>query len=164
MTAPTDPVDLALVAALRGGLPLVERPYAALGEPLGLSEDEVITRLQALCDQDIIRRFGLIIHHHAVGWTTNAMVVLDLPDDQVSRYGRALGRERAVRLCYRRERCLPDWPYNLYMMIHGKDRTLVYTQIADILTRHGLQNTPRAVLFSSRQFKQTGGHYGQSAS
>lgn len=116
---PLSDADMALVAALRDGLPLSHRPYADLGASIGMGEAEVISRLRTLVDQGIIRRFGAVVRHHEAGFRANAMVVLDVPDEQVAKIGRLLGQEQAVTLCYRRVRVPGQWPYNLYAMVHG---------------------------------------------
>lgn len=157
-----DGIDRALIAALRSGLPLVPHPYAALGASLGLDEAAVLQRMQRLTDTGVIRRFGAIVRHHEAGYTANAMTVFDIPDDRVALLGRSLAREPHVTLCYRRQRALPAWPYNLYCMIHGRDRDRVLAEIAAIIVRHDLRAVPHQVLFSRRRFKQTAGCYGDS--
>lgn len=159
----TDDGDLALVATLRDGLPLSPRPYADLGARLGMAEAEVIGRLRALTEAGVIRRFGAIVRHHEAGFRANAMLVLDVPDPLVGEVGRHLAEEEAVTLCYRRVRVRPEWPYNLYAMIHGRDRGLVSVAVDAMLMRHGLKGLPHAVLFSTRRYKQTGGRYGRAA-
>lgn len=153
--------DHALIAALAEGLPLVDRPYRAVGAQAGMEEDEVIARIRAMREAGIIRRFGIIIRHHELGFSANAMSVWDIPDDEVSGVGRVLGDSPEVTLCYRRPRRLPDWPYNLFCMIHGRDRAAVEATIAALVERHGLGRFPHAVLFSCRRFKQTGARYGR---
>ncbi|CAA7616617.1 Lrp/AsnC family transcriptional regulator [Magnetospirillum sp. SS-4] len=153
--------DLALVSAIGDGLPLVERPYLAIGEAVGMSEVEVIARIQAMKEAGIIRRFGIIVRHHELGFRANAMSVWDIPDDKVSEIGRRLGDSPEVTLCYRRPRRLPDWPYNLFCMVHGRDRPGVEQAITDLIQRHGLDGHGHAVLFSTRRFKQTGARYGR---
>jgi hypothetical protein len=64
-----------------------------------------------------------------------------------------------VTLCYRRERRRPDWPYNLFCMIHGKSRESVLERIDEIVEILDLQGIPRDVLFSGRRFKQRGARY-----
>lgn len=159
----SDDRDLALVAELRDGLPLTARPYADLGTRLGMSEAEVIGRLRALTEGGVIRRFGAIVRHHEAGFRANAMLVIDVPDPLVGEVGRHLAEEEAVTLCYRRVRARPAWPYNLYAMVHGRDRGLVTREIHAMLLRHGLTSLPHAVLFSTRRYKQTGGRYGRAA-
>lgn len=153
--------DLALVSAIGDGLPLVERPYLAIGEAVGMSEIEVIARIQAMKEAGIIRRFGIIVRHHELGFRANAMSVWDIPDDEVSAVGRRLGDSPEVTLCYRRPRRLPDWPYNLFCMIHGRDRIAVEEAVAGLVRRNALAEYRHAVLFSTRRFKQTGARYGR---
>lgn len=149
-----------LIAALQHGLALVPRPYKALGARIGLSETEVIALVQALQEEGIIKRFGIIVRHHELGYLANAMVVWDAPDDQVAKLGERIARLDYVTLCYRRARCLPHWPYNLYCMIHGRDRAVVLKKISQLIEVCGLQDLPHEVLFSGRRFKQCGARYG----
>ncbi len=155
----TDPTALAVIAALQEGLPLEARPYAALGQPIGLSEGEVIDALGSLIDRGVIRRFGVIVRHRALGIRANGMVVWDIPDDQVVAAGRRLAELPYVTLCYRRPRRLPDWPYNLFCMIHGSDRATVLDQVTEAAEACGLSDVPRDILFSRRCFKQRGARY-----
>lgn len=150
--------DRALLAALESGLALVARPYAALGQRSGLTEQEVIERLQRLHAQGIITRFGVIVRHRELGYCANAMVVWDIPDDQVSAVAGTIAAQPFVTLCYRRPR-RPGWPYNLFCMIHGKDRETVRDQIVRANAGAGTAERPQAVLFSSRAFKQHGARY-----
>ena len=154
--------DLALVSILAEGLPLVDRPYRALGQRVGLSEDQVLARIQAMRDSGVIRRFGVIVRHHELGFRANAMVVWDIPDDEVGALGRRLGQSPEVTLCYRRPRRPPHWPFNLFCMIHGRDRPAVEAMIGELVERHGLAGRRHDVLFSTRRFKQTGARYGKS--
>lgn len=148
-----------LIEALQDGLPLVPRPYAALGVRIGLPETEVIALAQSLQDEGVIKRFGVIVRHHELGYLANAMVVWDVPDDQVAEIGARIARLDYVTLCYRRARCQPQWPYNLYCMIHGRDRAAVLERITHLTEACGLRDWPHEVLFSRRRFKQCGARY-----
>jgi DNA-binding Lrp family transcriptional regulator len=148
-----------LIQAIQGGLPLVERPYRDIGNRIGLSEKAVIERLRAMIDAGIIKRLGVVVRHHELGYRANAMVVWDVPDDDVDRVGRQLGDVECVTLCYQRPRRLPDWPYNLFCMVHGRDRAAVEDCILDIAESLGLGEIPHATLFSGRRFKQRGARY-----
>lgn len=154
-----DDTDRRLLAAIQPGLPLVPRPYAALAERLGLNESGIVTRLQRLKDAGVIRRLGVVVRHHEVGYRANAMVVWDVPDAQVRELGRCLAGFDFITLCYRRPRRLPQWRYNLYCMIHGKSREEVLAHLEWMVNRCGLQSLPREVLFSRRRFKQRGAAY-----
>lgn len=158
-----DPTDRRLLAALEAGFPLVPRPYAALAEQIGASEEEVIRRIGRLTGEGPIKRFGVVVRHHALGWTANAMVVWDIDDDRVEAVGRAMAAFPFVTLCYRRPRRPPAWPYNLFCMIHGRERATVLAQVEEIRAGLGLAADRHAVLFSRRRYKQTGARYATPA-
>lgn len=151
--------DLHLISALCGGLSLETQPYRVLGQAVGMDEAEVIARLHALRQGGVIRRLGVIVRHHELGYRANAMVVWDIPDAEVAEIGRRLGACDEVSLCYRRPRRLPSWPYNLFTMVHGHDRAQVEAAIAALAVREGVDHYPREALFSTRRFKQCGARY-----
>ena len=107
----------------------------------------------------MIKRMGVVVRHRELGYRANAMVVFDVPDHRVDAAGEQLARVPQVTLCYRRGRHLPLWPYNLYCMIHGRDRTEV-TGWVDGLPAAVVGDLDRAVLFSRRRFRQRGARYG----
>lgn len=154
-----DPLDYALIGALQDGLPLVPRPYARLAAAIGSSEAEVLRRLARFLEQDIISRLGIVVRHHELGFRANAMVVWDVPDDRVDAVGECIGQSGLVNLCYRRPRRLPEWRYNLFCMIHGRDRAAVLERLELIRQQCGLAGLDYEVLFSRRRFKQTGARY-----
>jgi siroheme decarboxylase len=148
-----------LVSVLQEGLPLFIRPFALIAERIGASESEVLKRIADWLEEGAIKRFGVVVRHHELGYTANAMLVHDIPDELVGEIGRALAEEPAVTLCYRRPRRLPDWPYNLFCMIHGRERAEVEASIAALRQRHGLTDCAHDVLFSRTRFKQNGARY-----
>ncbi len=154
-----DENDRRLLAAIQHGLPLSSRPYAEAGAELGLGEAAVIERLQDLIARGTIKRFGVVVRHHELGYTANAMVVWDVADEETAYAGGCLSRFDFVTLCYRRARRLPDWPYNLYCMIHGTSRDAVREKIACLIDTCGLEDLRHEVLFSRRRFKQRGPVY-----
>ena len=151
--------DRRLLAALEDGLPLVPRPYQTLGERVGLDEAQAIEALRRLAARGVIRRLGLIVRHRELGYRANAMTVWDVPEGKVPEAAAALTRLPFVTLCYRRPRRPPLWPYNLFAMVHGKDRALVEAEAEEATVAAGLSGLPRAVLFSRRCFKQRGARY-----
>jgi DNA-binding Lrp family transcriptional regulator len=158
-----DEMDRRLLAAIARGLPLVPRPFAEVGNRIGLGEHDVIARLERLKQSGVVRRFGVVVRHHELGYGANAMVVWDVPDDQAPALGRCLAGFDFITLCYRRPRRLPAWRYNLYCMIHGKTREEVLSNLEWMVNRCGLQNLPHDVLFSRQRFKQCGAVYQLSA-
>lgn len=145
-----------LLEALEGGLALVARPYEQLAVRCDLDEATVLRHIAAWQAEGLIKRFGVVVRHHEMGYRANAMVVFDLPDAGVDAIGAQMAQEPAVTLCYRRERCLPHWPNNLYCMVHGRSREEVAPVVARLTVLAGV--TPN-VLFSVRRFKQCGARY-----
>lgn len=161
-----DDEDHRLLARLADGLPLVPRPYEKIGGQLGLAEADVITRLRRLLEGGVIRRLGLIVRHHELGYRANAMAVWDIPDDEVDALGAELAGYPFVTLCYRRRRQPPHWPYNLFAMVHGKARDQVLRQIDQLNERLDQRavagHLPHQVLFSNKRYKQSAARFGTS--
>lgn len=151
--------DYGLAAALEDGLALTPRPFAPLAARCGLDEASCIERLRELQALSIVRRFGVVVRHRELGYTANAMVVWDVPDARVAEIGRRLAAQPAVTLCYQRPRRLPDWPFNLFSMLHGQDRASVLAELDAMRARLDLQAIPCQPLFSQRRFKQCGARY-----
>jgi len=154
-----DGTDERLLGALADGLPLSPRPYEEVGRWLSLTEGQVLSRLRRLVSEGVVKRFGVIVRHRELGYTANAMVVWNVPDQLVAGMAHKAIQFNCVTLCYERPRRLPDWPYNLFCMIHGKDRETVLRQLEEMNSETGLQYWPSDVLFSGKCFKQKGARY-----
>lgn len=154
-----DNIDHKLIQTLQKGLPIVSRPYALVGEQLGLGEEEVIIRLTYLKQQGLIKRLGVIVNHRRLGYKANAMVVFDVSDNLVDQIGGHISQFDFVNLCYQRPRQDECWHYNLYCMIHGKNRDTVLQQLQYLIESCGLKQFKYEVLFSKKCFKQRGAHY-----
>jgi len=151
-----DDIDRALIVATQDGLPLTPRPYHAIAARLGLGSEEVMRRLAAMLDAGIIRRIGAVPNHYAIGWTANGMTVWDVPDEEADAAGAAIGALEFVTHCYRRPRALPEWPYNLFAMVHGGARDEVRAKAAIIARLLGSRCRAQDILFSSRILKKSG--------
>ena len=151
--------DCQLIAAIQGGLPLVSHPYAEVGRHIGMAEEQVIARIGEMQESGIIKRFGVVVRHHELGYTSNAMVVWDVPESRLDEVGESLGAQACVTLCYQRPRRLPEWPYNLFCMIHGRSREKVLAQVEQMVGELGLDDIRHNILFSGQRFKQRGARY-----
>lgn len=154
-----DQQDLQLLLLTQQGLPFCPRPYAKIGQQINMPEQEVIARLSALKQQGLIKRLGVIVKHNKLGYKANAMVVWDIPDQQIKQYGRKISQVDFVTLCYQRPRNGQDWPYNLFCMIHGKDKQTVLQQLESLIKACDLKQFKYAILFSRQCFKQRGAFY-----
>ncbi|GMG84399.1 Lrp/AsnC family transcriptional regulator [Paralimibaculum aggregatum] len=148
--------DRRIIEATQGGLPFVPAPYAEIAAGLGLAEAEVMARLEAMLARGVIRRIGAAPNHYALGLGANGMTVWDLPDETAERLGAAVGALAFVTHCYLRPRALPDWPYNLFAMVHGHDRPEVEAKAAEIAALLGPACRARDILYSTRILKKTG--------
>lgn len=151
-----DEFERALIVATQRGLPLVPRPYAALAGQLGCSEREVIEGLRNMLLSGRIRRIGAVPNHYAIGYTANGMTVWDVLDEEVDQLGMLVGQLPFVTHCYRRPRSLPDWPYNLFAMVHGESQDEVRAHMASIRSLLGTACRVDDVLFSTAILKKTG--------
>lgn len=153
---PIDAVDRRIILATQAGLPRVAQPYHALARELGVSADEVMTRLRRMQHIGVIRRIGAVPNHYKLGYLGNGMSVWDVPDNQVQQLGQRIGALPFVSHCYQRPRHLPHWSYNLFAMVHGKDRVEVMQQVHRIADMLGSIVRDYDVLFSTRILKKTG--------
>ena len=151
-----DELDRALIVATQGGLPLVARPYHHVAEQLGVSAEEVMHRLQSLLDNEVIRRIGAVPNHYAIGWTANGMTVWDVDDAELDLLGERVGALPFVTHCYRRPRALPDWPYNLFAMVHGVSREECAEKAGQIRLVLGDACRAYDILYSTRILKKSG--------
>ncbi|MHA7774642.1 siroheme decarboxylase subunit beta [Roseibium sp. M-1] len=151
-----DPKDRTIVEATQAGLPLVPAPFAVVAENLGLSEAELIDRLKRLKEDGIIRRIGAAPNHYRLGMTANGMTVWNVVDAKVDALGEKVGALSFVTHCYRRPRALPDWPYNLFAMVHGENREEVMAKRTEIAALLGDAAQAGDILFSTRILKKTG--------
>lgn len=151
-----DELDRRLIRATQEGLPLVARPYHAVAETIGTTTDEVMVRLKRMLASGVVRRIGAVPNHYALGYRFNGMTVWDVDDARVYDLGAKIGGLDCVSHCYLRPRHLPTWPYNLFAMVHGRDRAAAEASVARIAAALGDAVRGHQVLFSTRILKKTG--------
>lgn len=151
-----DAFDRSLIAAVQSGLPLVARPYEAVGAMLGVDGDRVRTRLAAMLDEGLVRRIGAVPNHYRLGFTANGMSVWDVADDQVDALARQVAQLTGVSHCYRRTRHPPEWSYNLFAMLHGRSRDEVQRQADVVAALLGPACRAHDILYSTAILKKTG--------
>ena len=148
--------DRQLMEATQAGLPLVARPYDAIAERLGVDSVQVRERLEGMLREGLIRRIGAVPNHYRLGYTANGMTVWDVDDALVDELGEKVGAFDFVSHFYRRPRALPDWPYNLFAMVHGHTRSEVERLALQIQCLLAEASRGQDILYSSRILKKTG--------
>ena len=151
-----DPVDRQIISATQSGLLVNRNPYHSVAEQLGLDVKEVLARMQAMLERGIIRRVGIVPNHYKLGFKANGMSVWNVPDELIDELGEQVGALEFVSHCYQRPRYLPEWPYNLFAMVHGRDRDQVQAKVNTIAELLGSASHGHEVLFSTRILKKTG--------
>lgn len=151
-----DAVDRSIVVACQAGLPLLPRPYHHIAEQLGLEAEEVMQRLRAMQENGMVRRIGVVPNHYALGYRANGMTVWNVDDAQIARLGQEVGALSFVSHCYQRPRALPEWPYNLFAMVHAQTRAEVEQKAALIAQMLGDFVQEKSILYSKRILKKTG--------
>ena len=156
LPATLESADRALLAATQAGLPLVPRPFAEIAQRHGLDETEVISRFRGMMESGVIRRVAAVPNHYALGYRANGMSVWDVADEAIHEAGVEVGALPFVSHCYQRPRRPPEWPYSLFAMVHGRDRSEVASKVAEIASLLGPRDRGHEVLFSTRVLKKTG--------
>lgn len=145
-----DEIGRRLVMALQEGLPLFIRPFSVLASRVGCDEAEVLERIRQWCAEGVIKRFGVVVPKRLTEDSTNAMLVLDVPDDDIARVGALLACEADILFCYERPRVLPVWPYSLFCLLGGQVREVLQAKVADLRQRLGLADCAFDILYPAQ--------------
>jgi len=147
-----DDLDKKIIALIQGDLPLTAQPYAELAQKIGIAEELLLERIRNLKTQGIIRRFGASLRHQKAGFIANAMIAWQVPEQKIEETGASMAQYKEVSHCYQRI-THPDWPYNLYTMVHGNDEEACRQIAQKIALKTGIKDY--VLLFSEKEFKKT---------
>ena len=148
--------DKKIIRALQEDLPITKHPFLKIAKELGMEEQDLIEHIKRFIKKGIIRRFGATIYHDRSGFEANVMVAWKVEEDKISQTGKIMASFPEVTHCYARVSC-PEWPYNLYTMIHGRNEEECYNIIKQIVKKTGL--SVYRLLFTKRTFKRTSMKY-----
>ena len=144
------------IRLIQDGLPPEREPFAAIAERLAWPVAQVVEQVREWLDAGVIRRFGAVVRHRELGYRANGMAVFCSPPETIDAAGQSLAADPAVSHCYRRP-ALPDFPYTLFAMTHGRSEDGVRRTVAHLADAAGL--TDYDVLFSVREFKKDSMRY-----
>ncbi len=148
---PYDELDIAIIRALQGNMPVVEEPYADAAAELGLPQERFLDHLSGMQERGILRRVAAILYHRRAGFSANGMGVWKVPDAQIFDVGRRMAAVRGVSHCYQRP-TYEDWPYSVFTMAHGRSKEECDAVLDSIAEQTGIRE--RATLYSSTEFKK----------
>ena len=151
-----DEFERKIIAATQTGLALIPRPYQQIAKQLDSNSARVMRCMQSMLKNGAMRRIGAVPNHYKLGLLGNGMTVWDVPDELVGEMGKIMGSMDFVSHCYERPRHRPDWPYNLFAMIHGTDREQVMQKLSIMEAELYPYNFQHRVLFSTAVLKKTG--------
>lgn len=151
-----DQIDKRIIAFAQGDLPLIPRPFAQLAGELGISEAEVVERLQAMAESGVMRRFGATLRHQKTGFAANVMVAWLVPEADCDRVGERLASFRRVSHCYHREIC-DGFDFNIFSMVHGRSEKEVRQLVEEMAA--AVEIDDYELLFSREELKKTSMRY-----
>jgi DNA-binding Lrp family transcriptional regulator len=141
-----------VIASIQQDMPVVERPYRDIAKRIGIPEGALLETLRSLCARGIIRRFGATLRHQRTGYLANAMAAWRVAENRIDAVGDLMASFRQVSHCYRRNPT-PQWPYNLYTMIHAEDEAACRETAGEMARAAAVDEY--ALLFSREELKKT---------
>ncbi|MBN1904634.1 MAG: AsnC family transcriptional regulator [Deltaproteobacteria bacterium] len=151
-----DELDKKIIGFFQKDIPLEPMPYKIVADQLGVSEDEVLSRIREMITSGVIRRLGATLFHQEAGLKANAMVAWLIPEEEIDEIGNIMAGFREVTHCYHR-RPQRDWRYNLFTMIHGDTREECNEMARKMSERTGMKDY--SILFSEKEFKKSSMEY-----
>jgi len=144
--------DKDFIRELQKNMEIVDEPFVNAAKNLGMTEQEVFEKMKHYEDIGVMRRFAAILRHRQIGFTANGMIVWKVDKDKIPEVGATLGSFPQVSHCYERP-TYPDWPYNVFSMIHCKTHDEAYDVAKTIQDQIHVDDYN--ILFSTREFKKT---------
>ncbi len=142
---------IAVIKELQKDIAITSEPYAEAIERLGMDYETFFTIAHELKDAGVMRRFATILNHRKAGFSANAMSVWSVPEEDGERIGKEMAEFSAVSHCYLRPK-YPNWPYNLFAMVHAKTQEECDALIDEMAKESGLSEYGK--LYSSVEFKK----------
>jgi siroheme decarboxylase len=144
--------DKEFIRQLQKDLEIIERPFLSAAQKLGITEEQLFAKARYYEEIGVMRRFAAILRHRDVGFLANGMIVWKVPEQRIEEVGEKLGSFPQISHCYQRP-TYPDWPYNVFSMIHCKGEEEAKAMTKEI-QKH-IDVSEYQVLFSTREFKKT---------
>jgi len=151
-----DELDKKIIGMMQEEFPLVPEPYLAIADKLGISEDELLSRLNKYRQSKKIRKMGAVLRHREVGYSANALCAWIVPEERIQEVGEMFAKVAVVTHCYARV-TQPGWPYNFYTMLHANTREQCNDIAQSLADQAGLSQY--TMLFSTKEWKKNSMEY-----
>lgn len=151
-----DELDKKIIAMMQEEFPLVPEPYRIIADKLGISEDELLSRLKKYSQSKKIRKMGAVLRHREVGYSANALCAWIVPDERIQEVGEMFAKVAVVTHCYSRV-TETGWPYNFYTMLHANTREQCNHIAQELADQAGLKDY--IMLFSTKEWKKNSMQY-----
>lgn len=151
-----DEIDKKIILLTQEGLEITSRPYLTVAKALGISESEVTSRLKKMAEVGFIRKNAIATNHYLLGYVANAMTVWDIEDQKLNEVGIAFKKLGFISHCYERPRLLPEWSFNLFAMVHGKNEAEVEQKVKQMKAAIDQQFNSMDLIYSTQILKKTG--------
>ena len=148
---PYDELDVAVIRALQGDMPVVPEPYAPAAAELGMAQEKLLAQLEGMRERKLLRRVAAILFHRRAGFSANGMGVWKVPEGEILETGKRMAAYRGISHCYERP-TYPDWPYSVFTMAHGRSKEECDAILDAIAEETGIEE--RTTLYSSTEFKK----------
>ena len=129
-----------------------EKPYEDIAKEAGINEGQLLNILKDLRIKGVIRRIAAILYHRKAAYMYNAMVVWEVPEEDVEAIGAKMAGFPEVSHCYEREKG-SYWKYNVFTMIHSRSFEGCTDIIQRIAEKTGINKYE--MFLSKREFKKT---------
>jgi siroheme decarboxylase len=148
---PFDDLDVAVVRATQGDLPVVPEPYVDAAKEVGLTVEQLLDHMGGMKERGLLRRVAAILFHRRAGFSANGMGVWGVPEEKIAELGPQMAAYRGISHCYQRP-TYEDWPYSVFTMAHGRSKEECDAILDAIAEEFSI--TERATLYSSTEFKK----------
>ena len=143
-----DTRDLRLLEVLQDDFPLARRPWRAIGDRIGIPEDEVLRRVRRLTGEGIVLTISPVLESARIGLLATMLIGMRVPPDMVDGCASVINQEPGVSHNY-----LRDHSYNLWFTLAARDDAALSRSVDDIIARTGLSPADCLDLPAVRRFK-----------
>jgi siroheme decarboxylase len=141
-----------IILALNRPLGIIKMPFSAPARSLGWDEDEFLKAVKSYKKNGLIRRLGLILAHREIGLRSNVLVAWKVAEKDLARAANIFREAGEVSHCYQRK-THASWPYNVYTMVHGRDRQDCLRIVKRLSRINGIKD--HRELFTLKELKKT---------